>query len=143
MANPQNTGLDVDDNPLLLYLISEKLRESRNIKVLRATDGIQGLEMCLQTRPDCMIIDVLMPGLDGYQLVRALRGDPSTATIPLIMLTALAQDNARFTGLASGADQFLVKPTSIDELLHAIEFAIEQSEADRRRRIQDLAAGES
>jgi DNA-binding response OmpR family regulator len=142
MSAPQYTVLLVDDNPLLIDLITAMLNESKAIKVICATDGVQGLEMCMQEHPDCMVIDVVMPGLDGFQLVRALRGDPITANIPLVILTAMAQDNARFTGLASGVDQYLVKPVTIDGLLQAIEFALSRSEADRALRLQNLAEGE-
>lgn len=135
------TVLLVDDNPLLLDLITEMLSEAQAITVFQATDGIQGLERCIELHPDCLVIDVKMPGLDGYQLVRALRGDPTTAGIPLVMLTAMAQDHNRFAGMASGADQYLVKPVTIDVLLHAIEVALAQSDTERANQLQNLVEG--
>src|SRR6478672_9932613 len=99
------TVLIVDDDPDLLQLLTDGLELLGNFRVVQAVDGIQGLEQFFVVRPDCMIIDIKMPGLDGYQLVRALRGDPESAATPLILLTALAQDQHQFAGLALGADQ--------------------------------------
>src|SRR5215471_7547682 len=96
------TVLIVDDDPDLLQLLTDGLELLGNFTVIPAEDGIQGLELFFDAHPDCVIIDVVMPGLDGYQLVRALRGDPESASTPLIMLTALAQDKNRFVGLAFG-----------------------------------------
>jgi DNA-binding response OmpR family regulator len=80
-----------------------------------------------------------MPGLDGYQLAKALRGDPDSAETPLIMLTALAQEKNRFVGLASGADQYLVKPVTPRKLVEAVQRAVQITHAERQRRFQALA----
>jgi CheY-like chemotaxis protein len=109
-----------------------------NYTVVSATDGIQALERCYETRPDCMIIDVKMPGLDGYQLVRALRGDAETASIPLIILSALAQDQNQFAGLALGADEYLVKLASVYDVVAAVQRVITIGEAERQRQMQAL-----
>jgi DNA-binding response OmpR family regulator len=81
-----------------------------------------------------------MPGLDGYQLVRALRGDPASAETPLIMLTALAQEQQQFAGLALGADQYLIKPVPPRELVAAVKRALLIGEEDRHARMQALLA---
>lgn len=93
------TVLIVDDNPLLLEFMQDVLQEMGDFNVVTASNGIEGLEQFYQARPDCAVIDVKMPGLTGYQLVRALRGDPETAQTPLVLLTALAQDSEQFAGL--------------------------------------------
>src|SRR5579883_3328877 len=98
------TILIVDDNPLLLEFMQDALQELGDFTVVTATNGIDGLEQFYQIHPACAIIDVKMPGLNGYQLVRALRGDPETASMPLVLLTALVQDHYRFAGLLVGAD---------------------------------------
>jgi CheY-like chemotaxis protein len=80
-----------------------------------------------------------MPGLDGYQLVRALRGDPETADIPLVILTAVAQDKGQLSGLAAGADQYLTKPVSPQSLIAAIQQAMTLGQQERMRRLRVLA----
>ncbi len=135
------TVLIVDDDPDLLQLLTDGLELLGRFTVARAEDGIQGLEQFFQLRPDCVIIDVVMPGLDGYQLVKALRGDPESANTPIIMLTALAQDKNRFAGLASGADQYLIKPVTPRALIEAVHRAVTIGEAERREQFQQLIAG--
>jgi DNA-binding response OmpR family regulator len=134
------TVLIVDDDPDLLQLITDGLELLGNFRVVQATDGIEGLEQYFAVHPDCVIIDVKMPGLDGYQLVRALRGDPESAGTPLIMLTALAQEQQQFAGLALGADQYLIKPVTPRELVAAVKRAVLIDEEDRRARMQALLA---
>jgi CheY-like chemotaxis protein len=85
------------------------------------------------------VIDVMMPGIDGFQLAHALRGDPETAEIPLVILTALAQEENRLAGLLSGADRYLVKPVRIPDLIEAIQAAIATSRAERERTLRALA----
>src|SRR5215469_2915800 len=99
-----HTVLIVDDSRELLALITESLTLLGDFTVLTAEDGANGLERAVAARPDCAVIDIKMPGLDGFQLVRALRGDSTTAAMPLVILTALPQDIYRFAGMASGAD---------------------------------------
>ncbi len=146
MADPQlaaartYTVLIIDDNPNLLLVIATALRRLGNFQVLTATDGVAGLQLCSLHHPDCLVIDVRMPGIDGYQVVRTLRGDPATASLPLVILTAMAQDTDRFIGLASGADHYLLKPIKPLDLVAAIQRAIMTSDADRLRRLRDLAA---
>jgi DNA-binding response OmpR family regulator len=131
---PQNgsyTVLIVDDDPDLLDMLARSLRIAGPFTIITATNGIAGLEQALSAAPDCLVIDIVMPGLDGYQLVRALRGDAATARLPLILLTALAQDKSRFVGLASGADQYLTKPVMPQQLAAAIKRAVILNDAER------------
>ena len=134
-----HTILVVDDDPDLLQLITDGLQLLGHYRVVQAKDGEQGLERFFEVQPDCAIIDVVMPNLNGYQLVRALRGDPATAVTPLIVLTALAQDKNRFAGLASGADQYLIKPVSPRELIAAVARAIALGDSERAAQLQRLA----
>ena len=130
--------LIVDDNRELLQLLTDTLEKLGQFRVATAVDGIEGLERYFEMRPDCMVIDIMMPGLDGYQLVKALRGDPESAQTPLIFLTALAQDRARFTGFAMGIDQYLVKPVKPQELVAAVRQAIAVGDTGRRERQRSL-----
>ncbi len=136
------TVLLVDDNVELIDVMARSLRDVGHFTVLGAEDGATGLELALATRPACIVIDVMMPGLDGYQLVRALRGDTASAQIPLVILTALAQDEHRLGGLLAGADQYLVKPVKIQDLIAAIAEATALNGEDRLRRMYGLANGD-
>lgn len=132
------TVLVVDDDPDLLQLLTDGLELLGNFTVVSATDGMQGLERFFEIRPDCMIIDIKMPGLDGYQLVRALRGDPDSASTPLIILSALAQEQNQFAGLALGADDYLVKLVDIYDVVAAVQRAVQIAPEERQRRMQAL-----
>jgi two-component system alkaline phosphatase synthesis response regulator PhoP len=130
--------LVVDDNVDLRGLVAESLRKLGQFTVVTAEDGAQGLERYFDVHPDCVVIDVKMPGLDGYQLVRALRGDPASQATPLVILSAMVQDKDRLAGFLSGADEYLVKPVSPLELVRTIERALGLTQEDRRSHLQGL-----
>lgn len=112
--------LVVDDDPDLIALLRDGLELAGNFQVEVATDGAAGLERCLATRPACVVVDVRLPALNGYQFMRALRGDPATADVPIVVLSALVQDRERLAGLLAGADVYLFKPVRIADLIAAI-----------------------
>jgi CheY-like chemotaxis protein len=140
MAEPHHTILVVDDNPDLLELLREGL--SDHFTILLARGGAEGLTRVMEARPDCAIIDIRMPGVDGLQLVRTLRGDPETRDMPLIILTALPEEQGLLPGLLSGADRYLTKPALPSELIPAILDAITLSAQERTRRLRALALEE-
>jgi CheY-like chemotaxis protein len=133
------TVLAVDDSTQLLGFIADALHELGNYRVVVAQDGEEGLVSCFDLHPDCVIIDVMMPGLDGYQLVKALRGDPQTADIPIIILSALVQEIDQLIGLLAGADQYLLKPVDPLALVEAIERSIALSREERQHRLRELS----
>lgn len=132
------TVLIVDDNRDLLDLITESLTMLGDYTVVTAENGADGLERAFSVHPDCMVIDIKMPDLDGYQLIRALRGDPASAAMPLVILSALVQEKDRFAGMLVGADQYLTKPIKPPELVAAIQEAIRLSQEERLRRVRAL-----
>lgn len=140
--NGAHTVLIVDDNPELLEFITDALRELGDFTVVTAGDGVEALHRFEASQPDCLVVDVRMPRLNGYQLVRALRGDPTSASTPLIMLSAMIQDRDQLAGLLAGADQYLLKPVDPLALVEAIERAIQLGEAERAARMLRLADGE-
>jgi CheY-like chemotaxis protein len=140
MAETHRTILVVDDNPDLLELLREGL--SDHFTVLLARNGAEGLTAVAKAHPDCAIIDIRMPDIDGLQLVRTLRGDPTTRDMPLIILTAMPEEQGLLPGLLSGADRYLTKPVLPSELIPAIRDVIALSVAERGRRLRSLAEGE-
>ncbi len=137
-AEGEDTILVVDDNPDLLFLVAESLREFSHYQVVTALDGVEGLHRYYETQPACVIIDVKMPGLDGYQLVRALRGDPDTRATPLIILSALIQEHEQLAGLLAGADRYLIKPITPTDLVAMIEGVIAETVEQRQMRQRHL-----
>ena len=130
--------LVVDDNDDLLSLIAESLRKLGSFTVVTARDGIEGLERYFEVHPDCVVVDVKMPGLDGYQLVKALRGDPESSSTPIVILSAMAQPKDQLAGLLSGADEYLLKPVGPLDLVKVISLVIGRSETERCQRQQAL-----
>ncbi len=134
--------LVIDDEPTLLELLRDGLSLLGGHDVEVASDGARGLERFYEVRPDCMVVDVRMPGLNGYQLVRALRGDPETAHTPIILLSALARDRDALAGMLSGADTYLFKPVKITELLAAVDRALDLTAEQRATRQSSLLLDE-
>jgi signal transduction histidine kinase/ligand-binding sensor domain-containing protein/CheY-like chemotaxis protein len=113
------TVLVVEDNADLRAFIRMHLRG--RFRVVEAADGLQGLELARRLLPDLVLSDVMMPGLDGYALCRALKADPDTDFIPVILLTARAAAQDRLAGLREAADAYLTKPFEVEELTTQID----------------------
>lgn len=141
MATPSGAGymvLVVDDSAELRALVADSLRKLGRFNVAEAQDGAEGLERYFDVRPDCVVIDVKMPRLDGYQLIRALRGDPASSGTPLVILSAMVQEKDKLAGLLSGVDEYLIKPVGPLQLVQTICQVIGRGEEERRRRLQAL-----
>ena len=106
----------VDDEPSIRETLSFML-EMEGFAVEAAEDGMQGLEMAQRLRPPVMLLDAMLPRLDGFSVCRQLKAEPATASIRIIMLTALGQRSDRERALGAGADYYLSKPFDEDELL--------------------------
>ncbi|MGQ0573194.1 MAG: SpoIIE family protein phosphatase [Pseudonocardia sp.] len=117
------TVLVVDDNRDLRGFLAGLL--APHYTVLEAADGRAGLDRARTEHPDLVLTDVTMPGLDGFALLAALRADPATATIPVIVLSARAGEEATVEGLFAGADDYLVKPFSSHDLLARVRSNLE------------------
>ena len=103
--------LVVDDNAANVKLLEQRLR-SEYFEVLTANSGYEALEICGREHADVVLLDVMMPGMDGFEVCRRLKADPKTQTIPVVMVTALDQPSDRIRGLEAGADDFLTKPVN-------------------------------
>lgn len=146
MSTPAGAGrtvLVVDDSADLRALVADSLRKLGQFTVVTAEDGAVGLERYFEVQPDCVVIDVKMPGLDGYQLIRALRGDPASRQTPLVILSAMVQERDKLAGYLSGVDEYLVKPVSPLELVHTIARVINRGDEDRLKRLQALLGDQS
>jgi pilus assembly protein CpaE len=112
--------LVVDDNADLLQMIRMLLEERGGHEVMLSAEGEDGLAKARANPPDLAIIDVMMPGMNGYEVCRQLRRNPATAQIPIIVLTARGQPVDRETALAAGADDYIAKPVTMAELLERV-----------------------
>lgn len=109
----------VDDEPNLRDLLRQML-EMGGFAVVEAEDGLEALEKLEDNTPDVMILDVMMPNLDGVSLCKKLRAGTAFAKLPIIMLSGKTQYRAVQEGLAAGANQYLCKPITIEELLQSV-----------------------
>ena len=129
--------LVADDNADMREYVGRLLRQ-HGWTVRTATDGAAALAAALADRPDLILTDVMMPNLDGFELLRALRQDPRTRAIPVVMLSARAGEESRVEGLEAGADDYLVKPFSARELVARVATHLQIA----RLRQEAVAAGE-
>lgn len=112
--------LIVDDEPYMLRIIELSLRKGGH-QLIIGRNGREAVALALQEKPRAIVMDVLMPEMDGLEALRAVRQDPATAAIPVIMLTARGQILTRQEAEASGASLFLTKPFSPTQLLNEVE----------------------
>lgn len=101
--------LVVDDIPVNVRLLEAKL-SAEYYDVITATSGAEALEMIKSEPPDIVLLDVMMPEMDGFEVCCRIKAEPATALLPVIMVTALNEQSDRVTGLEAGADDFLTKP---------------------------------
>jgi two-component system phosphate regulon response regulator PhoB len=111
-----HTVLVVDDETDILELVVFNL-ERQQFKVLTADNGISAVQIAKEKIPDLIVLDLMLPGMDGFSVYRELRADPRTNSIPVLMLTAKGEVNDRIAGLELGADDYVTKPFSPRELL--------------------------
>lgn len=124
--NHLNTILIVEDNPAVQSLLSEQL-SGYHIRV--ANDGEEGLKLALKIVPDLIVSDVMMPKKDGYALCKAVKTNKTTSHIPVILLTAKADQKSKIEGLSQKADAYISKPYDVEELLLSIKNLIESRKA--------------
>jgi twitching motility two-component system response regulator PilH len=116
-------ALVVDDSAVERTIIA-KVMTSLGYSILEATDGEEGEVRAKELKPDIILLDVVMPKRDGFQVCRNLKKAPETAAIPIIIITSKNQDSDKFWGMKQGANAFLVKPFNEDDLIQAVKKAL-------------------
>lgn len=136
MGNPKKQILVIDDEPENVFVLKERL-EKANFEVLMAEDGVKGVELAASKLPDLIICDIMMPNMNGYDVMNHLRKNPKTATIPFIFLSAKSDPKDIREGMMIGADDYITKPFSGRELVAAIKTRLEKRELFEKN-ISDL-----
>ena len=136
----KGTILVIDDEKDLIELLSYNLGKE-GYDVIAASDGQAGLDVVKKHRPDLVVLDVMMPGLDGLQVCQRLRADPRTGRVPIIMLTAKATETDRIVGLELGADDYVTKPFSPREVIARVKAVMRRSSQPTEDR-QMIRSGE-
>jgi twitching motility two-component system response regulator PilH len=111
--------LIIDDSPTELHLFQNML-EKNGFGTLLADSGEEGLRQAKLSTPDCILMDVVMPGMNGFQATRKLTQDPATANIPVIMITTKDQETDKIWGMRQGAVEYVVKPVADKDLVATI-----------------------
>lgn len=125
-----DTVLVIDDDPLLLRMLEHRLSVN-NFKVETAADGGEGLRAVGEVRPDVIVLDAMMPVLNGFEVLRGLKEHPEMKSIPVLMLTARKKENDVLQGLSLGAADYLVKPFAPEELVSRIRRVLKASRLAR------------
>ncbi len=112
----QGKVLVVDDEVYILHILDFSLG-AEGFDVITAADGEQALARARSERPDLIVMDIMMPRLDGYETCRRLKGDPATKEIPVLLLTARGREEDRKRGMEAGADDYMTKPFSPNKLI--------------------------
>ena len=116
---PKATVLVVDDDPVIQRLLQVNF-EMEDYTVITAGDGVEGLERARKEKPDIVLLDIMMPKMNGLEVCAALKGDPKTNGIPVILLSAKAQSADLQAGSDTGADDYVTKPFDPLELLEKV-----------------------
>tara|TARA_R110002050_G_scaffold269917_1_gene412467 strand:+ start:77924 stop:78298 length:375 start_codon:yes stop_codon:yes gene_type:complete len=111
--------LIADDSPTEIFVV-QKMLEKHNHQVITAEDGVQAIDIALTQKPDLIIMDVVMPNLNGFQATRRLSKDPATQGIPIIIVSSKNQETDKLWGFRQGAKGYLCKPVNEDQLLTEI-----------------------
>ena len=117
--------LVIDDDVEIVDMVEYMLTED-GYTVVGAETGEEGLQVASEFRPDLILCDIMMPGMDGYEILKRTRRDPEMATTPFVFITAKSAPEEHRTGMELGADDYLSKPFTEEELLAAVEAQLEK-----------------
>jgi CheY-like chemotaxis protein len=122
--------LFIDDDPLVGKLVRDLL-EQEGYQVTVATSGKEGLNVARTQPPDVFLLDIMMPGMDGFQVCEAIRRDDALRTIPVVMLTAMESQKLNERAFAAGAEVCMTKPFSPDRLLNTVNITVQNASLRR------------
>ncbi len=122
--------LIIDDNTELLELLRLAVKQA-GFSVMTATNGVDALDQAKAKAPDLIVLDLVLPEMDGFAVCEVLRRNPATATIPIILLTGLSSEFSRYAGIESGADEYVTKPASPEHLVSRIRYWLQHPPAAR------------
>jgi CheY-like chemotaxis protein len=122
------TILVIEDNPLNLELVRDVL-VGAGMKVIEARNGREGIESALQQRPALILLDIRLPGMDGYAVLQSLKANPATAAIPVVALTAQAMKGDREQALGAGFDHYIPKPIDTRTLAGQVQGLLDRRQA--------------
>jgi DNA-binding response OmpR family regulator len=125
--------LVVDDDPTMVKLINVNLKLN-NYAVMEAVSGEQALEIVSKDPLDLVVLDIMMPGVDGWEVLRRIRSDTGTEELPVILVTAKTQDSDVIRGWELGADEYVIKPFNPLLLVEVIKMVLDRSYEDRLER---------
>src|SRR5262249_31974229 len=117
--------LVIEDDPDLLTIL-RIAAEARGHQVFEAADGKEGLDLASELRPDVILLDLMLPVMDGYKVLSALRAEESTEDVPVVVLTARASEGERHLGLTLGANEYITKPYTLNDLWGRVDSLIGQ-----------------
>ena len=123
--------LAVDDIPLNLLLV-QKMLARYNFQIRTAANGQQALDAVAEKKPDLILLDLMMPGIDGYEVIRRLRESPKTADIRIVILSALNSNEDVVKGFNLGANDYIVKPIIMEKLLSCVVTQLQMVEASKK-----------
>ena len=118
--------LIVDDEPMIVKMVSSRLR-ANDYEVKSAIDGEDALKKVKEEKPALIILDLMLPKMNGYEVCRRLKADPEYRSIPIILFTARAQDRDEKMGYEAGADAYIAKPFSANNLLAKMEKLLQRN----------------
>ncbi len=127
------TILVIDDDDIVARSVELSLRHG-GFQVTVAHSGVEGLKLARREPPDLIVLDILMPGMDGYEVCRELRADPLLSDVPVLFLTAKGRDEDKIEGFRAGADDYLTKPFNVDELILRVKAILRRNQAVLREK---------
>ena len=111
--------LIIEDDPATQRLVNYSLKQE-GYQIITASNGLEGIRKALGELPDLIILDVMLPGMDGFEICYRLRSEPSTANLPILMFSAKAQEIDKDTGIKVGADDYLTKPSAPADIVNHV-----------------------